>query len=108
MLCPIDDLLDETACYRLLLSALHPDGHAYNHLDDRGREHHSLNHNRREWTRDDDCDGMREVHCNTMEGRRVELRNFLRPFRGVSKWCLDPEVPPHIPYTYPHTDTALY
>ena len=63
--------------------------HAYDHLDDRGREHHSVNHNRREWARDDDGDGLREVHCNTIEGHWVGLRNFLRPFRGVSKWGLD-------------------
>ena len=43
--------MDETACYRLLLSALHPRG----------------------------------LQCP--EG--LDLRNFLRPFRGVSKWCLD-------------------
>lgn len=30
-----------------------------------------------------------EVHCNTREGHWLGLRNFLRPFRGVSKWCLD-------------------
>jgi hypothetical protein len=35
----------------------------------------------REWARDDNGDGVREVHCNTLEG----LRNFLRPFRGVNK-----------------------
>ena len=29
---------------------------------------------------------MREVHTNTMEGTWTGLRNFLRPFRGVSKW----------------------
>jgi transposase-like protein len=37
---------------------------------------------------DVDGDGVREVHCNTMEGTWTGLRNFLRPFRGVSKWCL--------------------
>jgi transposase len=37
---------------------------------------------------DADGDGVREVHCNTMEGIWTGLRNFLRPFRGVSKWCL--------------------
>lgn len=35
---------------------------------------------------DADGDGVREVHCNTMEGIWTGLRNFLRPFRGVSKW----------------------
>jgi transposase-like protein len=37
---------------------------------------------------DADGDGVREVHCHTMEGTWTGLRNFLRPFRGVSKWCL--------------------
>jgi transposase len=37
---------------------------------------------------DADGDGVREVHCNTMEGTWTGLRNFLWPFRGVSKWCL--------------------
>lgn len=32
----------------------------------------------------DEC----EVHCNTMEGIWVGLRNFLRPFRGIHKQYL--------------------
>ena len=39
--------------------------------------------------RDDDSDGVREVHSNRIEGFWLGLRNYLRPFRGVSKWCLD-------------------
>jgi transposase len=42
----------------------------------------------REWARDADGDGVREVHTNTCEGLWAGLRNFLRPFRGVSKWHL--------------------
>ena len=42
----------------------------------------------RPWARDDDGDGIREVHNNTLEGIGTGLRNFLRPFRGVSKWYL--------------------
>jgi transposase len=38
-----------------------------------------------EWARDDDGDGVREVHVNTQEGLWTGLRNFLRPFRGVNK-----------------------
>lgn len=34
------------------------------------------------------ANGVREVHCNTMEGLWTGVRNFLRPFRGVSKWFL--------------------
>jgi hypothetical protein len=48
-----------------------------------------VNHKRREWARDDDGDGVREVHSNRIEGFWLGLRNYLRPFRGVSKWCLD-------------------
>ncbi len=53
-----------------------------------GRGHATVNHGAGEWARDDDGDGVREVHCNTMEGTWTGLRNFLRPFRGVSKWHL--------------------
>jgi transposase len=38
-----------------------------------------------EWARDDDGDGVREVHNNTLEGLWTGRRTFLRPFRGVSK-----------------------
>lgn len=40
---------------------------------------------RREWARDDDGDGVREVHCNGCEGAGTGPRNFLRVFRGVHK-----------------------
>jgi len=63
--------------------------HAYDDLDDRGRTRFSVNHKRKEWARDDDDDGIREVHSNTIEGFWLGLRNYLRPFRGVSKWSLD-------------------
>jgi hypothetical protein len=42
-------------------------------------------HSLGEWARDADGDGIREVHTNTIEGLWTGLRNFLRPFRGVSK-----------------------
>jgi len=60
---------------------------AYDHLPETGRQHASVCHTpgKREWARDDDGDGIREVHCNTMEGIWTGLRNFLRPFRGVHK-----------------------
>ncbi len=44
-----------------------------------------MTHSKKEYARDDDGDGIREVHCNTMEGIWTGLRNFLRPFRGVNK-----------------------
>lgn len=55
-----------------------------------GRTHRTVNHSGtpREWARDDDGDGVREVHVNTAEGVWTGLRNFLRVFRGVSKHYL--------------------
>ena len=52
------------------------------------RTHLTVDHSgaRSTWAIDVDGDGVREVHCNTMEGTWTGLRNFLRPFRGVSKW----------------------
>ncbi len=38
--------------------------------------------------RDDNGDGVREVHDNTMEGVWTGIRHCLRPFRGISKWYL--------------------
>ena len=63
---------------------------AYDRLPASGRAHATVCHTpgRREWARDDDGDGIREVHDNTIEGIWTGLRNFLRPFRGVSKWFL--------------------
>jgi transposase len=67
---------------------------AYGPLAGLGLSHATVCHNPRrpggpEFARDDDGDGVREVHCNTLEGTWTGLRNFLRPFRGVSKWYLD-------------------
>ena len=61
----------------------------YNPLGRSGRGHATVNHNRGEFARDDDGDGIREVHCNTLEGIWTGLRNFLRPFRGVNKVYLE-------------------
>ena len=61
------------------------DWNGYNPLARRDRGHATVNHSRGELARDDDGDGIREVHCNTMEGIWTGLRNFLRPFRGVNK-----------------------
>ncbi len=58
---------------------------AYNHIASTGRGHGTVCHSAKEWARDDDGDGIREVHCNTMEGIWTGMRNFLRPFRGVHK-----------------------
>ena len=61
---------------------------SYKRVPELGRKHVTVNHSAKEWARDDDGDGVREVHTNTMEGTWTGLRNFLRPFRGVSKWYL--------------------
>ncbi len=63
---------------------------AYSRVAKLGRGHATVNHGAREWARDDD--GLREVHCNTMEGTWTGLRNFLRPFRGVSQWSMTGDV----------------
>ena len=55
---------------------------SYNHLP---RPHPTVKHRLKEWARDDDGDGIREVHVNGLEGRWLSVRNFLRPFRGVHK-----------------------
>lgn len=62
----------------------------YNKLSEANRGHATVNHTpgQREWARDDDGDGIREVHDNTLEGLWAALRTFLRPFRGVSKHYL--------------------
>lgn len=49
------------------------------------RPHATVCHGVREWARDDDADGVREVHINSAEGMWTTVRNFLRPLRGVHK-----------------------
>ncbi len=49
------------------------------------RRHMTVNHGEREWAREEDGDGIREVHINSAEGMWTGNRNFLRPFRGVHK-----------------------
>jgi transposase len=61
---------------------------AYDQLPEHGRGHATVCHAAHEWARDDDGDGVREVHCNTQEGGWTGLRNFLRIFRGISKYYL--------------------
>ena len=70
---------------------------AYCHLGEADRIHVTVCHapGKREWARDDDGDGIREVHNNTIEGLWTGLRNFLRPFRGVNKVYLQQYVAIH-------------
>ena len=60
----------------------------YARLSRPGYAHGTVCHADRGWARDDDGDGVREVHDNTPEGIWTGLRNYLRTFRGVSKWYL--------------------
>jgi transposase len=63
---------------------------SYQHLAATGRRHQTVCHTpgRREWACDDDGDGVREVHTNTMEGIWTGCRNLVRLYRGLSKWFL--------------------
>ena len=54
----------------------------YNQVE---RNRQTVCHGEGKWARDEDGDGIREVHVNTIEGPQTTLRNFLRPFRGVHK-----------------------
>ena len=54
----------------------------YNQIE---RQRVTVNHGEHEWARDEDGDGIREIHINTTEGMWTGTRNFLRPFRGVHK-----------------------
>jgi len=50
-----------------------------------GYNHKRVNHGQGEFARDDDGDGLCEVHVNTMEGFWSLLRSWLRPHRGISQ-----------------------
>ena len=65
---------------------------SYNGIE---RMRSSVQHGIKEWARDDDADGIREVHTNTAEGMWTGLRNFLRSFRGVHKKYLSGYVAVH-------------
>jgi transposase-like protein len=65
---------------------------SYNHLQ---RTRSTVCHAQKEWARDDNGDGIREVHTNTLEGMWAGLRTFLRPFRGVHKRFLSGYVALH-------------
>ena len=59
----------------------------YSRVAQNDRTHVTVCHTpgKRVWAKDLDGDGINEVHNNTIEGFWTGLRNFLRPFRGVSK-----------------------
>lgn len=55
----------------------------YARLPEWGYGHKSVCHGRGEYARDEDGDGFREVHVNTIEGFWSLLRSWLRPHRGI-------------------------
>lgn len=57
----------------------------YNRLTEWGYGHVTVNHGDGEYARDDDGDGINEVHVNTIEGVWSLLRSWLRPHRGISQ-----------------------
>jgi transposase len=65
----------QTICYT---DEWHGDHHSQ-------RLHPTVCQSQKEWARDEDGDGIREVPTNTSEGLWTTARNFLRPFRGVHK-----------------------
>lgn len=76
---------------------------AYDHWPPTGRGHARVSHTpgHREGARDDEGDGVRDVHCQTMEGLWTGLRHCLRPCRGVNKTYRGPslavfQVGPHL------------
>jgi transposase-like protein len=50
-----------------------------------GYTHRTVCHAAGEFARDDDGDGLCEVHVNTIEGFWSLLRSWLRPHRGISQ-----------------------
>jgi transposase len=86
----LEALLDDSSLEGTTINT--DEWNGYNRVGSRqSRVHQTVNHSgpKCTWAIAADGDGVREVHCNTLEGIWTGLRNFLRPFRGVSKWYLD-------------------
>ncbi len=72
--------------YIKLGSHVHTDEYSiYNKLPTWGFVHHTVCHGKGEYARDEDGDGVYEVHVNTIEGFWSLLRSWLRPHRGISQ-----------------------
>jgi transposase len=82
----LEDIVDRTTLEGAM--AYTDEWRGYGRLPEMRRGHATVSHAGREWARDDDGDGVREVHDNTLEGIWTGLRNYLRPFRGVSEHYL--------------------
>ena len=57
----------------------------YRRLEPWGDTPERVCHGRGEYAREDDGDGVHEVHVHTMEGLWSLLRSWLRPHRGLSQ-----------------------
>jgi len=57
----------------------------YNYLEIENYFHKTVCHSAGEFARDDDGDGINEVHVNTIEGVWSLIRSWLRPHRGISQ-----------------------
>jgi transposase len=85
----LDDVVDNACLGETTVNT--DEWNGYNRIGKRhGRIHRTVDHSgpKSTWAIDADGDGVREVHCNTLEGLWTGVRTFLRPFRGVSKWFL--------------------
>ena len=85
----LDDVVDNACLGETTVNT--DEWNGYNRIGRRhGRVHRTVDHSgpKGTWATDADGDGVREVHCNTLEGLWTGVRNFLRSFRGVSKWFL--------------------
>ncbi len=56
------------------------ESNSYNHII---HSHATVEHGMQEYARDDDGNGIRKVPCLTAEGLWTDVRNVLRPFKGV-------------------------
>lgn len=81
---------DKATCHGILPETVPTDGTIvysgeYRRYHGSEPQHTTVNHPQHEWARDDDGDGVCEIHCNSCEGAGAALRTFLRPFGGVHK-----------------------
>jgi hypothetical protein len=96
----VGDHADRRPCQALIAETIPADGTPL-YTDEwqsyRGSHpaHAAARHGIREWARDHDGDGRREVHGNTCEEAGAALRTSLRAFRGVHKPYLHLDVAPY-------------
>src|SRR5262245_51049878 len=70
---------DKASCHGILAEAVPCEGtivssDEYRSYQGIEPQHATVNHAQHEWARDDDGDGVREVHCNSCEGAGTALR----------------------------------